>query len=31
MNRIEQSFLVTALTGFFVFVGAMTWLMVAPN
>jgi hypothetical protein len=28
MDRLEQSFFIAALTGFFVFVGAMTWLIV---
>jgi hypothetical protein len=28
MDRIEQGFAVTAITSFFVLMGAMTWLMV---
>ena len=29
MDRIEQGFAITALTSFFVLIGAMTWLMAA--
>jgi hypothetical protein len=28
MDRIEQGFAVTAITSFFVLIGAVTWLMV---
>jgi hypothetical protein len=28
MDRTEQCFALTPLTSFFVFIGAMTWLMV---
>jgi hypothetical protein len=28
MDRIERGFAITAITSFFVLIGAMTWLMI---